>query len=74
MKLQRVPNDDIVTVRYADTHYAVAEAHELKAAGFGQRDAVKDCPGEWIIQARSQRDFESLAAAIPVEADAVWTG
>ena len=72
MKVQRIPNDDIVTVRYAATHFAVAEAHELKAAGFGQRDAARDCPGEWIMHARSQRDFVSLAAAIPVEAAAVW--
>lgn len=72
MKLQRIPNDDIVTVRYGVTHLAIAESQELKLAGFGQREVTKDCPGEWTIHAKSLRDFESLAVAIPAEADAVW--
>ena len=72
MNLQRIPNDDIVTVRYEATHCAVAEAHELKSAGFGQRNVTKDFPGEWTMRAQSLRDFESLAQAVPVDADAVW--
>lgn len=72
MKLERIPNDDIVTVRYGATYQAIAEAQELKLAGFGQRDVTKDYPGEWTMRAASWRDFEALADAIPDEADAVW--
>jgi hypothetical protein len=71
MKLQRAPNDDIVTVRFAVTHWALAEAQELKGAGFGQRVVTKDFPGEWSLIAQPRRDFDALARPIPVTAAAV---
>jgi hypothetical protein len=64
MKLIRVSTDDIVIVRH-ERHFAVAEARELKSAGFGQRQVVRVMPGEWHLQARSYPDFQRLVAPIP---------
>jgi hypothetical protein len=41
MKLRNARNHAIVTVKLGDSSYAVAEARELKAAGFGARQAAK---------------------------------
>lgn len=64
MKLRYVKSDDLVTVRFG-TQYAVAEARELKAAGFGFRQAHKGCLGEWTLGARSPRDFQELIRLVP---------
>lgn len=75
MKLRRIKNDEIVTVRYTDGHYAVAEAHELKAAGFSDREVTRDCPEEWTLQARSYQDFLRLASSVPLDAIILpWNG
>lgn len=66
MKLSRVPVDEIVVVQY-ERHFAIAEARELKRAGFGLRQAVQVMPGEWRLTATSRQDFQHLAAAIPAE-------
>lgn len=67
--MQRIPNNDIVTIQFAASHHAVAVARELKAAGFGDREVVKGYPGtgEWTLRAKSRRDFERLSRAIPEE-------
>lgn len=67
MKLYHAKNADIVTVKFGDSSYAVAEARELKAAGFGAREARKGCLEEWTLEARSRRDFERLIRFIPKE-------
>ena len=67
MKLHYAKSDDLVTVVFGSDHVAVAEARELKAAGFGQRKALKGCLGEWTLIARSHADFLQLASAIPKE-------
>jgi hypothetical protein len=67
MKVRYARNDDIVTVRFGTLFYAVAEARELKAAGFGARQARKGCLEEWTLVARSRRDFERLIRYIPEE-------
>ncbi|MBC8095989.1 MAG: hypothetical protein H7Y43_09270 [Akkermansiaceae bacterium] len=60
MKLRYAKNDDIVTVRFGQKCYAVAEARDLKAAGYASRSAVKGHLGEWTLRAKSWRDFQRL--------------
>lgn len=65
MKLARVRSDQIVVVKLSTRHHIVAEARELKGAGFGQRNVVLIMPGEWRLRAESYEDFQLLAAAVP---------
>ena len=65
MKLRIAQDDDIVTVRLGARVYALAEARELKAAGFGGREGSRDRPGEWTVLGRSRDDFDRLTRAIP---------
>jgi hypothetical protein len=67
MKLRNARNDAIVTVKFGDSSYPVAEARELKAAGFGARQARKGCLEEWTLVARTRGDFERLIRFIPEE-------
>jgi hypothetical protein len=64
MKLSKVGDKEIVVVRHK-RHFAVAEARELKRAGFGQRKAVRVMPGEWRLLAESFQDFQRLATTTP---------
>ena len=66
MKVSQVQDEEIVVVRHK-RHFAIAEARELKLAGFGQRQTVCVMPGEWRLQAESFRDFQRLAVAVPVD-------
>jgi len=67
MKLMDAKGDDLVTVMFGAERVAVAEARELKAAGFGQRKVTQGCLGEWTLLARSHPDFLQLTRAIPQE-------
>lgn len=67
MKLRDAKGDDLVTVTFGAEHVAVAEARELKAAGFSQRKVIQGCLGEWTLLARSHSDFQRLARAVPPE-------
>lgn len=64
MELSRIPADQIVVVQY-ERLFAIAEARELKEAGFGKRRVACVMPGEWRLPAASYRDFQCLAAAVP---------
>jgi hypothetical protein len=67
MKLQRIGNDHIVTIQFGNRHYAVAEARELKRAGFGALEVTGGFWGEWKLRVRTLGEFKRLAKHIPQE-------
>jgi len=67
MKLSRINDEDIVTVRYGNSHYAVAEVRELKQAGLSAWEVEGGFWGEWTLRVHSLREFRRLENLIPSE-------